>query len=71
MRLLFSSIRSYIKPKSPRVSVMPDRLSSNALLSPVATVRLRGLNVLVIAIISIIVVGGVLIVRTPLVGWAA
>lgn len=51
---------------------MPDRLQFNALLSPVVTdVRLSGLNVLVVAIISIIVVGSVLIVRTPLVGWAA
>ncbi len=51
---------------------MPDRLQFNALLSPVATdARLRGLNTLVVAIISIIVVGGVLILREPLVGWAA
>lgn len=50
---------------------MPDRFQFNTLLSPVTTVRLRGLGVLVVAIISIIVVGGVLIVRTPLVGWAA
>lgn len=51
---------------------MSDRLQSNALLSRVVTdVRLRGLDALVVAIISIIVVGSVLIVRTPLVGWAA
>lgn len=51
---------------------MSDRLQSNTLLSPVGTdVRLRGLNALVVAIINIIVVGGVLLVRVPLVGWAA
>lgn len=51
---------------------MSDRLQSNMSFSLVATdVRLRGLNTLVVAIISIIVVGNVLIVRAPLVGWAA
>lgn len=51
---------------------MSDRLQSNALFGPVVTnVRLRGLNTLVVAIINIIVVGSVLIVRAPLVGWAA
>ena len=51
---------------------MSDRLQSNALPSPVVTdVRLSGLNVLVVTIINIIVVGGVLLVRVPLVGWAA
>ncbi len=51
---------------------MSDRLQFNALLSLVAiAVRLRGLNALVVAIIGIIVVGGVLVLREPLVGWAA
>ncbi len=51
---------------------MSDRLQSNASFSPVVTdVRLRGLDALVVAIINIIVVGSVLLVRAPLVGWAA
>jgi hypothetical protein len=51
---------------------MSDRLRFNVLPNAVALVaRLRGLNTLVVAIINIIVVGSVLIVRAPLVGWAA
>ena len=72
MRVLFTSIRTFIEFNSPKVSVMPNRFQQIALSQTVATdVRLSALSLLVIAIINIIVVSGVIIVRTPLADWAA
>ena len=51
---------------------MPNRFQQIALSRTVAAnVRLTAVSLLVIAIINIIVVSGVIIVRTPLADWAA
>jgi hypothetical protein len=51
---------------------MPNRLQQNGLFGArVPGERLTGLSLLVVAIINIIVVGGVILVRAPLAGWAA
>jgi hypothetical protein len=54
-----------------KVSVMPNRFLQVALSRTVAVERLTVIGLLVIAIINIIVVSGVIIVRTPLAEWAA
>ena len=51
---------------------MPDRLQQNDLVGVAALdERLTSFGLLVVAIINIIVVGGVILVRAPLTGWAA
>ena len=50
---------------------MPDRLQQKGLFGAVVLdERLISLGLLVVTIINIIVVGGVLLVRAPLAGWA-
>jgi hypothetical protein len=72
MRVLLPSIRTFIESISPKVSVMPDRFQQIVLSCTAATdERLTVISLLVSAIINIIVVGGVIILRTPLAGWAA
>jgi len=72
MRVLFTSIRTFIEFNSPKVSVMPNRFQQIALHSTVVrNERLSVTSLLVSAIINIIVVSGVIIVRTPLADWAA
>ena len=72
MRVLFTSICTFIEFNSSKVSVMPNRFSQIAPSQAVATnVRLTVLRLLVSVIINIIVVSGVIIVRTPLAEWAA
>ena len=72
MRVLFTSIRTFIESNSPKVSVMPDRFQQIVLSQTVvANERLTAVSLLVIAIINISVVSGVIIVRTPLADWAA
>ena len=76
MRQLFQAFALLPNPIRLKFSVMPNRVQQNGLVGVAArngrmTSLLTSLGLLVVAIINIIVVGGVILVRAPLAGWAA